>query len=116
MSDSSLWRNSMVMAPSRGGIQQTQGHKPRPSTSHPRTGRYPPDRDYLEGLIDEPLQTIDVPENDPKQEDIRISNCSYIGSYNWMTEDSCTPAIVVPGMVYTTRLRILDYEYLSSRA
>lgn len=88
----------MVMAPSRGGIQQTQGHKPRPSTSYPRADLLPPDRDYLEGLIDKPLQIIDVPKNDPTHENIRISNCSYIGSYNWVREDSGTPAILVPGM------------------
>jgi hypothetical protein len=89
------------MVPSRDGIK---GHKPRLSTAHP-TDPLPAYRDYLEGLIDKPLQTIDAPEVDPKEENVHISDYSYIGSYNWVKEDSGTPAILVPGMFFTFHTR-----------
>ena len=96
MSSPSVWRNSMVMAPSKDGAIKTQGYKPRFSATH-RSDPLPPKRGYFEGLIDKPPQTIDIPDNDEKEEDIHISECSYIGSYNWIKEDSGTPTILVPG-------------------
>ena len=62
----------------------------------------------MEGLVNEPLTIIDTPDDDPKQEDVQISKCSYIGSYNWVREDSGTPAILVPG----TSLCLLGYHLI----
>jgi len=60
----------------------------------------PPDRDYMEGLVAEPIQTITIPLLDPALEIIKITNATYIGSYNWEIEGSerKTPTILVPGM------------------
>jgi len=84
----------MVMAPTRGGIKQQQ-FPPRSFIEH-STSSLPPDRDYFEGLIEDPLQTIDIPTRD-QDERVRISDCTFIGSYNWVKEDTGTPTILVPG-------------------
>jgi len=77
-------------------------HVPR-SPSHARFN-IPPDRDYMEGLIVPPIQTMTIPSLDPAEpeDDIKITKATYIGSYNWQLENSGrnTPTILVPGMIY----------------
>jgi hypothetical protein len=94
----------MTMVPSKDApVKQTHANY-KSRFSMPRTlDPLPPPKDFLEGLIDKPLETIDTPDIDPKQEDVLISGYSYIGSYNWVKEDSGTPAILVPGMARTSR-------------
>lgn len=55
----------------------------------------PPDLDIMDGLSTTPLQTIDIPDEDDEQEAATITDCSFIGSYNWLKGD--TPTILVPG-------------------
>ena len=73
-----------------------------PRTSPPSSivppGPLPPDRDLMEGLDKSPLQDkIFVPKPDKDQEDVRVKDCTHIGSYNWMKGD--TPTILVPGQI-----------------
>ena len=82
------------MAPTRGGVKQQ--FPPRSFIEQP-TSSLPPDRDYFEGLIEDPLQTIDIPAYDPDQQVVRVSDCTFVGSYNWVKEDTGTPTILVPG-------------------
>ncbi|KAF8964248.1 hypothetical protein BDZ97DRAFT_1817182 [Flammula alnicola] len=97
----SPWRNSIVMAPSgRTFSQGAAGFRPRPpSMSVPRGSlnqeSLPPDLDIMEGLNEVALQSISVPEVDESQEDVQITDCKYVGSYNWLKRD--TPTILVPG-------------------
>jgi hypothetical protein len=86
------------MAPTRGRIKETYTYNQARLPAVSSTEILPLDRDYLDGLVQVPLQTIDVPSVDPKQEDARISDSTYIGSYNWVKEDTGTPTILVPGM------------------
>jgi len=60
----------------------------------------PPDLDIMDGLIMTSLKTIPIPEKDPDQDDVVVSDCSYIGSYNWVKRE--TPTIIVPGMISHT--------------
>jgi hypothetical protein len=49
----------------------------------------------MDGIEDTPIQTIAVPDADSEQEDVTVTNCKYIGSYNWIKGE--TPTILVPG-------------------
>jgi hypothetical protein len=49
----------------------------------------------MDGIEDTPIQTIAVPNADSEQEDVAVTNCKYIGSYNWIKGE--TPTILVPG-------------------
>lgn len=55
----------------------------------------PADRNILEGLSAEPTRSITKPEVDIDDDDIRIKNLKFVGSYNWI--DSRKPTIIVPG-------------------
>ncbi|KAH9480395.1 hypothetical protein JR316_0006993 [Psilocybe cubensis] len=94
----SPWRGSIVMAPSGRYLDQAprQGRASlRLSTGSSTSEELPPDRDIMEGLVDTPLSPISVPDIDSDQEEIQVTDCSFIGSYSWLKGDS--PAILVPG-------------------
>ncbi|KAJ7480636.1 hypothetical protein FB451DRAFT_1238102 [Mycena latifolia] len=55
----------------------------------------PPDRDIMNGLHPEPLQTLRVPAISSGAKDVVITNLQSIGSYNWTKATS--PTIIVPG-------------------
>lgn len=50
----------------------------------------------MEGLHTTPLQTITIPLPGDEDEDIKITDYNFIGSYNWT--NNTTPTIIVPGM------------------
>lgn len=54
----------------------------------------------MAGLDKTPLKEIGMPTINEDDEDVRVQDCTYIGSYNWIKGD--TPTILVPGMVSTT--------------
>ncbi|KAF8158456.1 hypothetical protein B0H34DRAFT_789326 [Crassisporium funariophilum] len=103
----SPWRNSIVMAPSgrKIGLDYANTKMKSVSTtspqrnfsSHPMSppGPLAPDRDMMDGLVEVALQAIAIPEADEEQENVQITDCTYIGSYNWMKRES--PTILVPG-------------------
>lgn len=100
----SSWRNTSNPTPSaRPRIPDGRVARGRPSsTVSPNSYRLstppnalPPDRDILEGLHTTPLQTITIPLPGDEDEDIKITDYDFIGSYNW-TNDA-TPTIIVPG-------------------
>lgn len=49
--------------------------------------------DEIDGTL---IQTITIPDESELQEDVQITDSKYIGSYNWIKQDS--PTIIVPGM------------------
>lgn len=86
------------MAPSGRYLDQTPRRERaafRPSIGSSTSEELPPDLNIMEGLVEAPLTNIPVPSLDPDQEDIRVTQCTYIGSYNWLKGES--PAILVPG-------------------
>lgn len=97
----SPWRNSIVMAPSgRNFSHGAPGFRARPASgSFSRSSitqeSLPPDLDIMDGIEDTPIQTIAVPNADSEQEDVAVTDCKCIGSYNWMKGE--TPTILVPG-------------------
>ncbi|TFK27639.1 hypothetical protein FA15DRAFT_144931 [Coprinopsis marcescibilis] len=101
--DKSPWRNSTFIMPSnyttptkspRGRPVSTWGAR-KVSTPADAPVILPPDRDIHEGLKEESLSTIDKPSATKSDEDIRIKDCQYIGSYSWTDRE--TPTIIVPG-------------------
>jgi len=90
----------MVMAPSgRNTTQDRPRYSHRPSLSAHSAGAthetLPPDLDIMDGLLETPLRSIEIPSEDPEQEKVTVKDCTYIGSYNWLKGDS--PTILVPG-------------------
>jgi hypothetical protein len=95
----------MVMAPSGRSFSPgaSTGSRQRPmSFAAPRISQesLPPDLDIMDGLTNTALQTIDIPDDNEDQNDVAISDCSFIGSYNWLKGDA--PTILVPGALERT--------------
>ncbi|KJA23285.1 hypothetical protein HYPSUDRAFT_40104 [Hypholoma sublateritium FD-334 SS-4] len=53
------------------------------------------------------LQSIAVPEVDVELGEVRVKDCNYIGSYNWLKQDS--PTILVPGSPPQWQNRAVPY-------
>ena len=90
------------MAPSGRSFGQgaPAGFRPRVgTTSVPRSttsqDTLPPDLDIMDEIEQRHLQSIAVPEVDVELGEVRVKDCNYIGSYNWLKQDS--PTILVPG-------------------
>ncbi|CAA7262952.1 unnamed protein product [Cyclocybe aegerita] len=103
----------MVMAPSG---RHPQGYSPSfrgrgrvggSFSSRVPTENLPPNRDFMEGLVDTPLQTIAIPARDSNQEEVTIVDPTYVGSYNWTRHDK--PTIMVPGSPPLWRNRQMPY-------
>jgi hypothetical protein len=102
----------MVMAPSGRSFSPgaSTGSRQRPmSFAAPRISQesLPPDLDIMDGLINTALQTIDIPDDNEDQNDVAISDCSFIGSYNWLKGDA--PTILVPGSPPLWQNRAVPY-------
>jgi hypothetical protein len=54
-----------------------------------------PDRDLFEGLKESVLTTVEPPLIADDNDEVRIKDCQYIGSYSWTNRES--PTIIVPG-------------------
>lgn len=72
------------------GSRRTK-HKPYPTYS------LSSDRDILDGLNETPLSILEKPSQNSTEEDIKIRNLQYIGSYNWVNAADGQPTIIVPG-------------------
>lgn len=73
----------------------SQAFSVRSTTS---TEDLPPMLDLMDGLEGSPLMILPNPtldSDDPKEDDVRVKDCTYIGSYNWI--ESETPTILIPG-------------------
>ena len=58
------------------------------------SGPLPDDRKLSEGLIPQPLKTIPIPP--PIAEQVSIKDLQFLGSYNWIADETI-PTIIVPG-------------------
>jgi len=91
------------MAPSGRSFGQGFTPKPAPTPIHRSSvisaESFPPDRDLLEGLAEEPFQEVVIPLDGPEQDDVKVVDCMYIGSYDWVKENIGTPTILVPGEI-----------------
>ncbi|KNZ78252.1 hypothetical protein J132_01231 [Termitomyces sp. J132] len=58
-------------------------------------GNLPGDKDILGGLSSSPLQTILKLSTYSSDQEVKITDFQYVGSYNWI--DKPTPTIIVPG-------------------
>ncbi|KAF8883761.1 hypothetical protein CPB84DRAFT_1734556 [Gymnopilus junonius] len=98
----SPWRGSIVMAPSGRSFSQGASHY-RSGSFSPRTSlgassaqeTLPPDLNMMDGLKKAPLQVVAIPKSDAVQDNVKVEDCAYIGSYNWLKRDE--PTILVPG-------------------
>lgn len=61
----------------------------------------PNDHELTRGLATSPIQTLDKPRI-VTEEDIRVDDVVYLGSYNWIEADK--PTILVPGMPEPIRI------------
>lgn len=56
----------------------------------------PPDRRLNEDLVEDSLETLEVPSlDDLGEDDSGITDCQFIGSYSWTKRTH--PTIIVPG-------------------
>lgn len=84
-----------------GGGWSSRGRGRPPSTTYaPRkdgstTQELPPDRDILGGLHPKPLKTVQRQSAKPSDEEVKIRDMEYIGSYSWTGCE--TPTVIVPG-------------------
>jgi len=60
----------------------------------------------MANLEEAALQDIALPDVDAEAENVEISGCHYIGSYNWMNRD--TPTIIVPGQSFISAQTLLS--------
>ncbi|EAU85879.2 hypothetical protein CC1G_02902 [Coprinopsis cinerea okayama7 len=103
--DRSPWRNStFVLPPSYsygGSMSRSVRGRPNPNWSPrkiPEPGvleALPPDREISEGLKDDVIAKIEVPQVEADDENVSVKDCQYIGSYSWTDRE--TPTIIVPG-------------------
>ena len=97
--DRSQWRNSTFVLPSNH--KSSSGYRPdhrnlaRRAQEGDTKDTLPPDRDLLEGLKSNVLSELSVPIAAHEDDDIRIKDCQFIGSYSWTNRES--PTIIVPG-------------------
>ena len=70
----------------------------------------PPDRNITDGLAPSAIQTIKKPVADPTDEEIKITDLSYIGSFNWV--EASVPTIIVPGKSNITHTPIFLTIYI----
>lgn len=98
------WRRSTPIEPSGGftnkAFSWSRGHgrsQPRAPGVPVPEDKLPPEVNLMDGLERTPLRTISVPTVEPDEDDIRVKDFSYAGSYNWLNSD--TPTILVPGAV-----------------
>ncbi|CAA7261561.1 unnamed protein product [Cyclocybe aegerita] len=80
--------------PPFSGSSQRPSFRPKPTwwQKKPKEEKLPGDRNIMEGIA---VPIIDIPEDNPKAQSVEITNCTYIGSYNWLERE--TPTILVPG-------------------
>ncbi|KAF9522594.1 hypothetical protein CPB83DRAFT_822723 [Crepidotus variabilis] len=108
MSDDSYqspWRKPPSASSNRGTTYRPRGATIRPQYQTTSAGQRqdlnptPPERDLFDGLLTDRKVLIRPLDDDADQENVRISDCKYIGSYNWMEskENKETPTILVPG-------------------
>ncbi|PPQ72852.1 hypothetical protein CVT24_001180 [Panaeolus cyanescens] len=112
----SPWRNT---APSgRGGWNQNSSTRPPFSrgqradhTASTRSNVKFTPRDIMEGLDNTIVKTFTVPkyDRDCDQEDIKIQQLAYIGSYNWVNAPLNQPTVIVPGSPPHWQNRSLPY-------
>lgn len=75
---------------SRGGSSRGAGRSPGSMSQKPKK------REFFDGVEDSTaLETLDKPTEDVTEEDIEITDLSYVGSYSWVERDK--PTIIVPG-------------------
>lgn len=56
----------------------------------------------LQGLDPDPLRSLSIPPVEEAEIDAAISDCQYVGSYNWK-ETATEPTIMIPGMFTSQR-------------
>lgn len=59
-----------------------------------------PQRSWLDGLANEPLEVFNKPTEEIGDQDIRVTDVVAIGSYNWVENDQ-VPTIIVPGKLWS---------------
>ena len=59
----------------------------------------PAERDMFEGLVPSPIRSVARPRTsaDTDENEIRVKDLEYIGSYNWV--EAQKPTIIVPGKI-----------------
>ncbi|KAI1783569.1 hypothetical protein LXA43DRAFT_1131139 [Ganoderma leucocontextum] len=91
----------------RGGGSRNRGSFS--SSTSADTVSLPPDRDLMEGLRRQAVQTLSRPQVDTTTGNpVKPENVKYLGSYNWVEES--TPTIIVPGSPPEWRERPFPYR------
>ena len=76
-------------------VYRTPNRRTRASFSVPSTPKLPADRDILDGLLPSPIQTVTKPSASADDDEVKVNDLKYIGSYNWV--EAQKPTIIVPG-------------------
>lgn len=89
-----LTRGRGTVSRSRGRGTSTRG---RDNASTRKVSERPPPKQFHDGLERAPFRTLEKPK-DSLGPEVRITDLSYIGSYNWVLDDGHRQrTIIVPG-------------------
>ncbi|THU82135.1 hypothetical protein K435DRAFT_831724 [Dendrothele bispora CBS 962.96] len=96
--------------PRRGRGRGYRGSSWSKTSSRPSSNstESPADRNLHEGLKDTPVKTLAVPRIDSTDQEVKIKDVEYIGSYNWVK--GTQPTMIVPGSPAIWQNKALPYQ------
>lgn len=94
--------------PTQGGqpgydLHYGRGRPQRGRGGYRGRGRGYGQRDLMEDLLPNPLQTLEIPQVSDAEANVAITDVRYLGSYNYVVNDEWLD-MIVPGAIFIRRL------------